>query len=160
MIFILPLIRSYFIAVLPVDQKINLGSPYATVWTYFLLLELFCSIYTEYKNVFSFFIGRRGEGEVLKLQYFKLLYQRHIQKFLKRLRWSFLLKAVNSLKKIILDIWVLTKLLTVMLESYFKDLLVVKQLIYCKKNIFSLIRIKLMNLFFSLARWVSAYNLN
>ena len=125
-IFILPLIRPYFIAVLPVDQKINLVSPYAAVWTYFLLLELFCSIYTEYTNVFSFFIGRRGEGEVLKLQYFKLLCQKHIQNVHKHLRWSFLLKIVKSLKKIILDILVLTKLLTVMLESYFKDLLVVK----------------------------------
>ena len=122
----MPLIRPYFMAVLPVDQKINLVSPYAAVWAYFLLLELFCSIYTEYKTVFSFFIGRRGEGEVLKLQYFKLLCQKHIQNFHKHLRWSFLLKIVKSLKKIILDILVLTKLLTVMLESYFKDLLVVK----------------------------------
>ena len=70
----------------------------------FCCLGLFCSIYTKYTNVFYFFQGR---FEVLKLQNFKHLCQRHIQNLLKHLRWSSLLKAVKSLKeKFILDIWI------------------------------------------------------
>ena len=33
---------------------------YAALWTYFLLLDLFCSIYTKYRNVF--FILHEGGG--------------------------------------------------------------------------------------------------
>ena len=66
---------------------------YAALWSYFLLLGLFCSINTKYTNVFYLF---EGGFEVLKLQYFKLLCQRHIQNLLNHLRWSLLLKAVKS----------------------------------------------------------------
>ena len=54
---------------------------YTVLWTYFLLLELFCSMYTKYAIVFFHFSWGEGGGrfEVLKLLYFKLLCQRHIQ---------------------------------------------------------------------------------
>ena len=51
---------------------------YTALWSYFLLLELFCSIYTKHTNVCFIFQGG-GRFEVLKLQYFNLLCQRHIQ---------------------------------------------------------------------------------
>ena len=71
------------------------------------------NIYKIYKRFFIF----QGGFEVLKLQYFKLLCQRHIQNLLKHLRWSFLLKAVKSfLKKFILDIRVLSKSLYVTID--------------------------------------------
>ena len=42
---------------------------YAALWTYFLLLGLFCSIYKIYKRVYLF----QERFEVLKLQHFKLV---------------------------------------------------------------------------------------
>ena len=71
------------------------------------------NIYKIYKRFFIF----QGGFKVLKLQYFKLLCQRHIQNLLKHLRWSFLLKVVKSfLKKFILDIRVLSKPLYVTID--------------------------------------------
>ena len=49
-------------------------------------------LYKMYKCFYLF----QGGFEVLKLHYFKHLCQKHIQNFLKHLRWNFLLKAVKS----------------------------------------------------------------
>ena len=66
------------------------------------------NIYKIYKR----FYYSQGGLEVLKLQYVKHLYQRHIQNLLKHLRWRPFLKAVKPLKQIfILDIWGLNKLI-------------------------------------------------
>ena len=53
------------------------------------------SIYKIYKRFYLF----QGGSEVLKLLYFQLLCQRHIQNLVEHLRWSFLLKAVISFQK-------------------------------------------------------------
>ena len=57
-----------------------------------VILFNICKIYKHF-DLFQ------GGFEVLKLQYFKLLCQRHIQNLLKHLRWSFLLKAVKSFQR-------------------------------------------------------------
>ena len=80
----------------------------------FVVRVILFSIYKIYKRFLIF----QGGFQVLKLRYFKLLCQKHIQNLLKDLRWSFLLKAVKSFqKKFILDIWVLNKLLIATIDS-------------------------------------------
>ena len=67
----------------------------STVDLFYVVRVILFSIYKIYKRFYFF----QGGFEVLKLQYFKLLYQGHIQNLLKHLRWSFLLKAVKSFQR-------------------------------------------------------------
>ena len=81
----------------------------------FSVVRVIFSIYTKYTNVF--FILQEG-FEVLKLQYFKLQCQRHIQNLLKHLRWSFLLKSVKSFRNklfLIFGFWISSWLLPLIL---------------------------------------------
>ena len=62
----------------------------STVDLFSVVRVILFNIYKIYKRFHLF----EGGFEVLKLQYFKLLSQRHIQNLLKHLRWSFLLKSI------------------------------------------------------------------
>ena len=83
---------------------------WSTVELFPVVRVILYNIQKIYKRFYLFY----GGFEVLKLEYFKLLCERHIQSLLKHLGWSFLLKAVKSFqRKIHVDIWVLNKPLIV-----------------------------------------------
>ena len=67
----------------------------STVDLFFVVRVILFSIYKICKRFYFF----QGRFEVLKLQYFKHLCQRHIKNLLKHLKWSFLLKGVKSFQR-------------------------------------------------------------
>ena len=89
-------LTGWFLITNPLNTDISSKKRWCTTVDLFSVVRVILfNIYKLYKNFHLF----QERFEVLKLQYFKHLCQRHIKNLLKHLRWSFLLKAAKSFQR-------------------------------------------------------------